>query len=96
MMMSNLPVRRAGMMPDHLVGTNSTCTPMSSATRRATSISKPMYSPSLSFMAQGTKVSNPTRSTPRSITWSSTLFSDAALLSAGGQMAHSVTRREKW
>jgi len=76
------------MMPDHLVGTNSTCTPMSWAMRLATSISKPMYSPFLSFMAHGTKVSKPTRSTPRSMIWSSTLFSGAAGLGAGKRPAH--------
>jgi hypothetical protein len=65
MMTSNLPVNRAGMMPDHLVGTNSTLTPMSSARRVATSISKPINFPVLSFMAHGTKVDMPTRSTPR-------------------------------
>ena len=64
MITSNLPVRRAGMMPDHLVGTNSTLTPMSLAKRVATSISKPTNLPVLSFMAQGTKVEKPTRSTP--------------------------------
>ena len=53
------------MMPDHFVGTNSTLTPMSSARRVATSISNPMKLPFLSFMAQGSKVSMPTRRTPR-------------------------------
>ena len=73
MMTSNLPVRRAGIIPDHFVGTNSTLTPMSFATRLATSISKPMSYPVLSFMAQGTNVDMPTRSTPRLSTCSMVL-----------------------
>ena len=82
-MTSNLPVSSAGMMPDHLVGTNSTLTPMSSARRVATSISKPISLPVLSFMAQGTKVDMPTRSTPRWITCSTTLSWLSAAIAPG-------------
>ena len=58
------------MIPDHFVGMNSASTPMSWATRLATSISKPTKFPDLSCIAQGTKVDMPTRSTPRFITCS--------------------------
>ena len=41
------------MIPDQAVGTNSTFTPISLARRVATSISKPISWPFLSFIAQG-------------------------------------------
>src|SRR3954447_11849780 len=65
MMTSNLPARRAGMMPLQAVGWKSTLTPRSSATFFATSISNPMSSPLFDRMAQGTKVALPTTSVPR-------------------------------
>ena len=72
MMTSNLPASRAGMMPSQLVGTSWHFTPRSLASLSATSISKPMYLPSLSCMAQGTKDEKPTRSVPRCTTFSMT------------------------
>ena len=62
------------MIPDHLVGMNSTATPMSSASLLATSISNPTRLPVLSFIAQGLKVDMPTRSTPLLSTVSSVLL----------------------
>ena len=53
------------MMPDHLVSTNSTFTPISLARREATSISKPTRLPALSLNTQGTNTSTPTFMTPR-------------------------------
>src|SRR5215207_9546830 len=73
MMTSNLPARRAGMIPLQAVGWKSTLTPMSSATFFATSISKPMRSPLLERMAQGTKVALPTTNVPRFLITSITL-----------------------
>ncbi|CSB35493.1 Uncharacterised protein [Vibrio cholerae] len=67
MITSNFLASRAGIMPSHAVGTNSTCQPESAAKRLATSISKPISSPCLSRIAQGTKVDIPTRSVPRSL-----------------------------
>ena len=73
MITSNFFAISAGMIPAHAVGTNSTSTPMSSATLVATSISKPTSSPFLLRIAQGTKVDIPTRSVPRFFTCSTTL-----------------------
>ena len=72
-MTSNFFASRAGIIPDHAVGTNWILTPMSAATCVATSISKPMRSPFLSRMAHGTNVDMPTRSVPRFLISSITL-----------------------
>src|SRR4051812_28652845 len=65
MITSNLPAKRAGIMPLQAVGWKSTLTPRSSATFFATSISNPMSSPLFERIAQGTKVALPTTSVPR-------------------------------
>ena len=67
MITSNFFANRAGMMPSHAVGTNSTLRPESAAKRFATSISKPISSPCLLRIAQGTNVDIPTRNVPRSL-----------------------------
>ena len=76
MMTSNLPAISAGMMPSQAVEICSTSQPLSAASLRATSISKPMNSPLLLRMAHGTNVEKPTFSTLRFLMSSSVL--DAA------------------
>ncbi len=80
------------MIPAHLVGTNSTLTPISAARRLATSISNPTSCPLLSFMAQGTKVDIPTLSTPRFMTCSMVL-SAASLFSKSPARAGEIKQK---
>ncbi len=77
-------------MPSQLVGTSCSSTPKSSASFLATSISKPMYSPFLSCIAQGTNVENPTRSAPLSITASIVDSARAAFAMKNGRTSMTV------
>ena len=77
MMTSNLPDTSAGMIPSQAVGMNSTSTPISSASWRPTSSSKPIRSPFLSRMDHGTNSDRPILMTPRCLMVSITLSEES-------------------
>ena len=81
------------MMPSHAVGTKSTPTPMSSANCFATSISKPISSPFLSRIAQGTKVARPIRRSPRFLIVSSALSADRSCRVSAVATPESASRK---
>ena len=89
MMTSNLPASSAGMIPSKAVGTNSTSTPMSSASLRPTSGSNPINSPFNARIDHGVNVDRPILITPcrlmDSITLSAAIDWRTSWASAGAE-----------